>query len=80
MLPIEGRMPSRSRCSVNRIEVYWDPASEWWIRSAAMTGVPSWSRCHSAIRSGVRTRSVALLVEACQARIRCEYTSTMNAT
>ena len=80
MLPIEGRMPSRARCSVSRIEVYCDPASEWWIRSSGRIGWSSWSRCQTAIRSGVRTRSVALLVEACQARIRCEYTSTMNAT
>ena len=26
MVPIEGAMPSSSRCSVNRIEVYWEPA------------------------------------------------------
>jgi hypothetical protein len=29
MLPIEGRMPSRSRCSVNRIEVYWESYLSW---------------------------------------------------
>jgi len=58
--------------------VLGDPASEWWIRSEARIGWSSWSRCQIAIRSGVRTMSVALLVEVCQARIRCEYTSTMN--
>jgi hypothetical protein len=26
-VPIEGAMPSRDRCSVKRIEVYWLPAS-----------------------------------------------------
>jgi hypothetical protein len=65
---------------VNLIEVYWLPASEWWISSLATTGRPSWSRCQIAIRNGVITRSVAFEVEACQATIRCANTSTMNAT
>lgn len=28
-LPVDGFIPSRVRCSVNRIAVYYDPASLW---------------------------------------------------
>ncbi|SDD21016.1 hypothetical protein SAMN05216410_2950 [Sanguibacter gelidistatuariae] len=43
-------------------------------------GWPSRSRCHNAMRSGTMTRSVSFEVAACQATIRCENTSMMNAT
>lgn len=73
-------MSCRARCSVSRIEVFWLPASEWWISSCGSGGFASRSRSHNAIRRGVITRSVLLDVDACQARIRCAYTSTMNET
>jgi hypothetical protein len=84
MLPIEGLICSKARCSVNLIEVYRDPASKWWISSAGTAGWPSRSRSHRVLRGGIMTRSVALDVEAYQATdlvmIRCANTSTMNAT
>jgi hypothetical protein len=65
---------------VNRIEVYWLPASEWWISSPGWAGRPSRPRCHNAIRSGVITSSVVFDVEACQATMSWANTSTMKAT
>ncbi len=72
--------PPHRRCCDDQLNPPWLPASEWWISSPATTGCPSRSRCHSAIRSGIITRSVRLDIEACQATIRREYTSRMNAT
>ena len=69
--PDRGCDPSSARCSVNRMEVYCDCRRRSdGSAGRARRGVPSRSRSHSAIRSGVRTRSVTLVVAACQPTIR----------
>ena len=63
-------MPSRARCSVNRIEVYWLPASEWWSswpaldRVALPVAVPQRDPQRGQHQVG------ALVVAACQPTIR----------
>ena len=71
-VPIDAAMPSAARCSAKRRLVYCDPTSLCAISSPGRTGCPDRPRSHKAIRSGVRTSGVVLVVAACQATIRCE--------
>ena len=66
-----GHLPIRTRGTFGGSVAHADPASEWCSSWPGSTGVPCRSRSHSAIRSGVRTRSVTLVVAACQPTIRC---------
>ena len=67
---------------VNRMDVYW--AGPRHRSGAAADPARPGSLCrsgsHNAIRSGVRTRSVTLVVAACQPTIRWANTSTTKAT
>jgi hypothetical protein len=57
-----------------------DPASACPISVPGTIGRPSRARCQIAIRSGIITRSVSLVVAAFQATIFWAKQSTMNAT
>lgn len=64
---------------MNLIDVYWDPASEWWIIPGA-TGRPVWSRRHNAIFRQPSTNATSLTVAADQPTIAREYRSIANVT
>ena len=64
---------------MNLTEVYWLPASEWWI-IPGRTGRSVWSRLHRAMCRHCSTKVTSLQVEADQPTIAREYRSTANAT
>src|SRR5919205_2373935 len=77
-VPIEPAIPAAASSSVNARAVFWEPASEWWINPSALNSLLARRRVASAWDSAAVTRSVVLLIDAFQPRIRREYTSVMN--
>src|SRR5690349_21587374 len=67
-LPIEGRIPCSSTASVKWIEVYWLPASEWWI-VLPDSRCPCRARVCAACAIVRVTNVVALDIEHCQPTI-----------
>jgi hypothetical protein len=65
---------------VNRMDVYCSGHRSGAAAGPARPGSLCRSGSHNAIRSGVRTRSVTLVVAACQPTIRWANTSTTKAT
>ena len=78
-VPMDGTTPSAARWAVNAMQVYWAPASEWWI-SPPLTRWPPWSRCHSAMSSASSTSLARLWRAAAQPANMREKISTTNAT
>ena len=78
-VPIEGSDVLQLEVLVNRMDAYSRHLSGA-AADPARPGSLCRSRSHNAIRSGVRTRSVTLVVAACQPTIRWANTSTTKAT
>jgi transposase InsO family protein len=78
-MAIEARMPSAARRSVNAIEVYWLPASVWWI-SPVRSVTPARPRVQAAMSRVSVTRSARMVRSAFQPTIILECTSRTNAT
>ena len=64
---------------MKRTDVYWLPASEWWI-IPGRTGRLAWSRRHRAMFRQASTKVTSLQAEADHPTIAREYRSIANAT
>src|ERR1039457_1996439 len=67
-VPIDPASPASIRVSANRSEVYWDPASEWWM-APAVTGWPRRRSWAAAWRIARLMNAVVLLREHSQPRM-----------
>src|SRR3954466_1226936 len=79
-LPMEPAIPASSRASVNAIEVYCEPASEWCTRPVVVNSASCRRRVASACSTALDTSAVSLVLMTRQPRMRREYTSVMNET